>query len=39
MYEELIKKKIIVSLRSGWIRVSPHFYNTDDEIKELLNNV
>lgn len=39
LYEELIKKKIIVSLRSGWIRVSPHFYNTDDEIKELLNNV
>ena len=37
--EELTEKKIIVSLREGWIRVSPHFYNTEDEIKELLNNV
>jgi selenocysteine lyase/cysteine desulfurase len=39
LYGKLIEKDIIVSLRSGWIRVSPHFYNTEDEIKTLLQNV
>jgi selenocysteine lyase/cysteine desulfurase len=27
---------VIVSARGPWIRVSPHFYNTDDEIDALL---
>jgi selenocysteine lyase/cysteine desulfurase len=39
LYEQLTSKKIIVSLRSGWIRVSPHFYNTENEIREFLKNV
>lgn len=39
LYEKLEEKKIIVSLRGGWIRVSPHFYNTEEEIEEFLKNV
>jgi selenocysteine lyase/cysteine desulfurase len=41
LHERLEKKGVIVSLRefpSGrfWIRVSPHFYNTEEEIRRLL---
>jgi selenocysteine lyase/cysteine desulfurase len=27
---------VIVSLREGLVRVSPHFYNSEDEIDRLL---
>lgn len=41
--ERLLKKRILVSARSqegtGGIRVSPHFYNTEKEIGELLKAV
>ena len=33
---ELAKRKIVVSMRRGAIRVSPHFYNTHEEIAALL---
>ncbi len=33
--EALIKKRIIVAEREGAIRVSPHLYNTPEEIEEL----
>ncbi len=39
LYEHLIDKKIICSLRNGNIRISPHFYNNFDDIKFLLNNL
>jgi len=32
IFEELGKKKIICSLREGFIRFAPHFYNTHHEI-------
>ena len=32
----LKSEKIIVSSRSGYIRISPHFYNTFDEIEKTL---
>ncbi len=35
-YDRLIRKGIIVSLRNGWIRVAPHFYNTEEDIDRLL---
>ncbi|TES91799.1 MAG: aminotransferase class V-fold PLP-dependent enzyme [Candidatus Cloacimonadota bacterium] len=38
-FDRLTEKKIIVSHRRGWIRVSPHFYNTEEEIEEFLKNV
>jgi len=36
LYEKLIKNKILVSLREGSIRVSPHFYNTKEEMKRFI---
>jgi len=33
---ELEKKKIIVSARGNGIRVSPHFYNNEDDIDKLV---
>lgn len=35
-YENLIKENIIVSLRKGWIRISPHLYNNQDDIEKML---
>jgi len=34
--EELHKRKVIVSARMNGIRVSPHFYNTKDELEKFL---
>jgi cysteine desulfurase/selenocysteine lyase len=36
LYEKLIKNKILVSFREGAIRVSPHFYNTKEEMNRLI---
>jgi selenocysteine lyase/cysteine desulfurase len=36
LYERLIKNKILVSFREGSIRVSPHFYNTKEEMKRFI---
>lgn len=36
LYEKLIKNKILVSFREGTIRVSPHFYNTKEEMNKLI---
>jgi selenocysteine lyase/cysteine desulfurase len=40
LWEELTKNDIVVSLRfdranRSWLRVSPHFYNTDAEIAKI----
>jgi selenocysteine lyase/cysteine desulfurase len=32
----LHKQNIIISLRQGRLRVSPHFYNTEEEVKKLM---
>lgn len=37
--EELGRKGIIVSPRANGIRVSPHFYNTEEEIDELMQEI
>lgn len=37
--EELGRKGIIVSARSNGIRVSPHFYNTEEEIDVLTDEI
>jgi selenocysteine lyase/cysteine desulfurase len=36
LYEKLRKENIIVSLREGNIRVSPHLYNTERDIDRLI---
>jgi selenocysteine lyase/cysteine desulfurase len=30
---ELMKQHIICTVRGGYLRIAPHFYNTDDEVK------
>lgn len=37
LYERLRKENIIVSLREGNIRVSPHLYNTERDIDRLIS--
>jgi selenocysteine lyase/cysteine desulfurase len=37
--ERLGRKKIIVSARAQGIRVSPHYYNTEEEIDKLMEEV
>lgn len=36
LFEKLIKNNIIASYREGLIRLSPHFYNTTQEIDRLI---
>lgn len=36
VYETLSHEKFITSLRSGYLRISPHYHNTTDEIDELI---
>jgi cysteine desulfurase/selenocysteine lyase len=37
--KRLWKKRIIISVRAGGLRISPHFYNSEDEIDYLLENL
>jgi len=39
LYEYLLKKNIICSLRNKMLRVAPHFYNTMEEIEQLTNEI
>jgi kynureninase len=34
--EELAKKRIIVSKRMNALRISPHVYNTEEEVNEVI---
>ncbi len=36
VFERLHKQNIIISLRQGRLRVSPHFYNTEEELRKLM---
>ncbi len=35
MHQRLLEKNIRISLRTGKLRVSPHFYNTEDELRRV----
>jgi len=37
--EALLKKNIIVETREGLLRISPHFYNTKEEIDEVVYSI
>ncbi len=39
LYEKLTVQKIIVALRGGRIRVSPNFFNTEDDIESFLKQL
>lgn len=36
LHEELVKKKVFCSVRNGRLRVSPHFYNSHEDIDTLI---
>jgi len=36
LFRRLLEQKIIVAHRREWVRVSPHFYNSEDQIDALL---
>jgi len=38
-YEKLTQKDVILSLRGDFLRISPHFYNTEEEIEFLFQNL
>lgn len=35
MHQRLMEKQIVTSLRVGKLRVAPHFYNTEDELRKV----
>jgi len=37
--QRLLKKRIIVAVRGGKLRLSPHFYNTEDELRTAMNAI
>ncbi len=39
LYEILNERRIITTARLGRLRISPHFYNTRDEIDQLVENL
>lgn len=39
IFEELKKKEIFSSVREGMVRLSPHFYNTYEEIEIVVNEI
>jgi selenocysteine lyase/cysteine desulfurase len=36
LYEKLAREQVIVALRKKWIRVSPHFFNDEEDIDRML---
>lgn len=39
VFEKLMQSGVTVSYRDGAIRVSPHFYNTENEIRQILEKL
>jgi len=39
LYQELINRNFQISLRENYLRISPHFYNTQKEIDNLIETI
>jgi cysteine desulfurase/selenocysteine lyase len=37
--ERLLERRIVISVRAGGLRISPHFYNTESEIDKLVSEL
>jgi selenocysteine lyase/cysteine desulfurase len=35
LYEWMSKKKVKLTVRDGLVRLSPHFYNSEDEVDQF----
>jgi selenocysteine lyase/cysteine desulfurase len=36
VHERLLKQEVVISIRSGKLRVAPHFYNTEEELRTFM---
>jgi len=36
LFSRLLERKIIAAHRRGWVRISPHFYNTEEQMDAVL---
>jgi len=36
LFHRLLEQKIVAACRRGWVRISPHFYNTDEQMDLVL---
>lgn len=39
LYKHLQESGIVVSLRNGYLRLSPHFYNTEEEVDQIIDTI
>ncbi len=39
LFEHLMENHIVCSLRNGMLRIAPHFYNTEEEIERLVEQI
>jgi len=39
IFKKLMAKDIHVAVRRGFLRISPFFYNTEEEVKKVINTV
>ncbi len=39
LFDYLKRNNVVCSLRNGWLRIAPHFYNTAEEIEEVISLV
>ena len=39
IFEHLQKRRIVCSLREGYIRLAFHFYNTEDELQQVVSHI
>jgi len=37
VFRELKKSRVVISLRNGCLRFSPHFYNTEEEVDQVIS--
>jgi selenocysteine lyase/cysteine desulfurase len=39
LYEWMLKNKVKLTVRDGLVRVSPHFYNSEDEVSRFFDQL
>jgi cysteine desulfurase/selenocysteine lyase len=39
LFKHLQESGIVVSLRNGYLRFSPHFYNTEEEVDQIIDTI